>query len=182
MNAFEGEAAWSSKPSRRSIFEIGDEDGDGVGEELFESFLAIGGGVGGKAPTADDGGEAGALGFFVVGDGHEMLTPSHVGCHCWLYTSGMVGAELQAQYEALVGRLAGGLPAGEGLREQLTRDLAAAREFVNGVNRAMGQGEALMALLEQGEGLVDRLEAHLYLIQEIGLDAFLASDRARDAG
>ena len=68
LNAFAGEAAEEFKAVHAGHFEIGDEDGDGVGEELFESFLAIGGGVGGKAPTADDGGEAGALGFFVVSD------------------------------------------------------------------------------------------------------------------
>ena len=89
----------------------------------------------------------------------------------------MVALELQARYQALVARVAGHPRSGEGLREELTRDLSGARELVNGVNQALGQGAALTALLEDGEGLVDRLEAQVYLIQEIGLEAFLASDR-----
>ncbi len=82
----------------------------------------------------------------------------------------MVALELQAQYEALVARQSN---SGEGLRERLVLDLETAREIVNGVNRAMERGEDLKALLEDGEGLVDRLEAQLYLLQEIGLEAFL---------
>ncbi len=86
----------------------------------------------------------------------------------------MVALELQAEYQALVARVAGHPRGGEGLRERLTRDLSAARELVNGVNLALGEGVALTTLLEDGEGLVDRLEAQMYLIQEIGLVAFLA--------
>ncbi|MCX6603032.1 MAG: hypothetical protein NTV52_05510 [Acidobacteria bacterium] len=82
----------------------------------------------------------------------------------------MVALELQAQYAALVERQSN---FGDGLRERLVLDLEAAREIVNGVNRAMERGEDLTALLEEGEGLVDRLEAQLYLLQEIGLEAFL---------
>ena len=82
----------------------------------------------------------------------------------------MVALELQAQYAALVERQSN---FGDGLRERLVLDLEAAREIVNGVNLAMERGEDLTALLEEGEGLVDRLEAQLYLLQEIGLEAFL---------
>jgi len=82
----------------------------------------------------------------------------------------MVALELQAQYAALVARQSN---SGEGLRDRLVLDLEAAREIVNGVNRAMERGEDLKGLLEDGEGLVDRLEAELYLLQEIGLEAFL---------
>lgn len=86
----------------------------------------------------------------------------------------MVALELQARYQALVVRMSGDRQAGEEAREQLTRDLSAAREFVHGVNRALADGadETLTALLEDGEGFVDRLEAQVYLIQEIGLEAF----------
>ena len=186
LNAFNREAAQEFKAVHARHLKIGDENGDGISEELFEGFLAVGGGIGRETPTADDGGEAGALGFFVVcdenagdgkrrGDGHEGANSfasalPMVGCTL----SSMVALELQARYQALVARMSGDRQAGEEAREQLTGDLSAAREFVNGVNRALADGadETLTALLEDGEGFVDRLEAQVYLIQEIGLEAF----------
>ena len=236
LNAFEGEAAEEFKAVHAGHFEIGDEDGDGVGEELIEGFLAVGGGVGGEAPTADDGGEAGTLGFFVVGDedagdgerrgdGHKGADSiangvPMVGCTLssmvangvmmghlnellrvvlTIQAQSLIHGELEAKAgfrrlgEVTRGRyLRAGTQArwlveavetpsvgesirlriGREVREQLANDLALSRELVTVLNREAT--EAVSGFLAEEESHVDWLEAQLYLIQEIGTEAFLS--------
>jgi len=74
----------------------------------------------------------------------------------------------------LVGELVR-LRIGREVREQLANDLALSQELVTLLNRAMESGLAdmLAGLLAEEESHVDWLEAQLYLIQEIGTEAFL---------
>jgi len=64
---------------------------------------------------------------------------------------------------------------GREVREELANDLALSQELVTLLNRAMESGLAdmLAGLLAEEESHVDWLEAQLYLIQEIGTEAFL---------
>ncbi len=61
---------------------------------------------------------------------------------------------------------------GREVREQLANDLELSQELVTVLNRAM-DADVLAGFLEEEESHVDWLEAQLYLIQEIGTEAFL---------
>jgi len=65
---------------------------------------------------------------------------------------------------------------GNEVREQLANDLELSQELVTLLNRAMalGPGDILAGFLAEEESHVDWLEAQLYLIQEIGTEAFLS--------
>ncbi len=81
LDVFDGEAAEEFEAVHAGHFEIGDEDGEGLGHELFEGFLAVGGGIGGEAPAAEHAGEAVALGLLVVGDEDAGAGESCGYCH-----------------------------------------------------------------------------------------------------
>jgi len=86
---------------------------------------------------------------------------------------------IRAVETPLVGELVR-LRIGREVREQLANDLALSQELVTLLNRAKDSGpietgpiDLLAGFLAEEESHVDWLEAQLYLIQEIGTEAFL---------